>query len=464
MPQLNGAFNTTLEVTFFQAPGALSSNADKIIPISRRVGLNESQPSVFNTADVNATTIVTDFPRNARKAIFTMHSCGQIDEEFWWSNFPSSTALSFNATGNPSGNYSAYREIQLYIDDQLAGIQAPFPIIFTGGLNPSFWSPVVGIDVFDEKETEIDITPFLPVLCDGAPHNFTLRVVGLDDDGNNFATLSTGVGSYWQLSGKVFVWTEDDASFITTGSSPVIATIDPVIALSQALTQNATGANETLKYDISVSRSIRISSVIVTPDGPVNSTWAQDITTTINGFISDFGNTSSVQFKTNATSSSARDDAVEFSMSALYPLVVNTTQFVLPNGTVRTDTILSRSKDTSRTVGDEDVFPSGLQVFSVLPATTDVVASISELSLSTSQDASGTRLVFPGGGAQNGSYAEASVQQDMLLGGTASGTESVTELYFRDVSVRSDGTIVSDIERLAGSEVLPGRAGLRPGA
>ncbi|KAG8158908.1 hypothetical protein KVR01_011351 [Diaporthe batatas] len=464
---LDGIFNTTLEVTFFQAPGALSSNADKIIPISRRAGLNESRPSVFNTADVNATTIVTDFPRNARKAIFTIQSCGQIDEEFWWSNLPSSTALSFNATGNPSGNYSAYRETQLYIDDQLAGIQAPFPIIFTGGLNPSFWSPVVGIDVFDEKETEIDITPFLPVLCDSRPHNFTLRVVGLDDDGNNSqgsAMLSTGVDSYWQLSGKVFVWTEHDASFITTGSAPVIAAIDPVIALNQRLTKNATGTNETLKYDLSVSRSIRISSAIMTAAGLVNATWAQDVTTTANGFISDFGNTSSVEFKTTATSSSARNDAVEFSSSASYPLIVNTTQFVLPNGTVRTDTILSRSKDTSRTVGQEDVFPSGLQVFSVLPATTDIVPDIAQLSLSTSQDASGTRLVFPGGGAQNGSYAEASVTQDMLLSGTASGAASVTEFYFRHVSVRSDGTIVSDTERVTGSEVPPGRAGLRPGA
>lgn len=460
---LDGVFNTTLEVTFFQAPGGLPSNADKIIPISRRVGLNESQPSVFNTADVNATTIVTDFPRNARKAIFTIQSCGQIDEEFWWSNLPSSTALSFNATGNPSGKYTAYREIQLYIDDQLAGIQAPFPIIFTGGLNPSFWSPIVGIDVFDEKEAEIDITPFLPVLCDGRPHNFTLRVVGLDDDGQNTATLSTGVGGYWQLSGKVFVWTEDDASFITTGSAPVIAAIDPIIALSQSLTQNATGANETLRYDVSVSRSIRISSAIITPSGPENATWAQDVTTTANGLITDFGNTSSVQFKTTAISTSARDDAVEFSSSASYPLVVNSTQFVLPNGTVRTDTIISRSKDTSRSVGEEYVFPSGLQVFSVLAETADVVTNITELSLSTSQDASGTRLVFPGGGAQNGSYAEAGVKQDMLLGGRASGAASDTELYFRDVSVRSNGTIVSDIERVAGSEVPPGRAGLRPG-
>lgn len=461
---MDGVFNTTLEVTFFQAPGSLPSVADKIIPISRRVGLNESQPSVFNTAEVNATTIVTDFPRNARKAIFTIQACGQIDEEFWWSNLPSSTALSFNATGNPSGGFSAYREIQLFIDGQLAGIQAPFPIIFTGGLNPSFWSPIVGIDVFDEKEGEVDISPFLPVLCDGTPHNFTLRVVGLDDNGNNSATLSTGVGGYWQLSGKVFVWTEDDASFITTGTVPAVDAVEPITTLSQSLTQNATGANETLKYDVFVTRSIRISGSIITPSGPVNTTWAQDVTTTATGFISDFGNTSSVQFQTTATTSSTRGDEIGFSSSALYPLVVNSTQFVLPNGTVRTDTVLSRSKDTTRTVGEEDVFPSGLQVFSVLPETAGAVPGITELSVSTSQQASGTRLVFPGGGAQNGSYAVASVQQELVFEGKTSEEAGVTELYFRDVSVRSDGSIVSDTERVAGSDVPPGRAGLRPGA
>lgn len=419
---------------------------------------------MFNTAEYNATTIVRDFPRNARKAIFTIQACGQIDEEFWWSNLPSSTALSFNATGNPSGGFSAYREIQLFIDGQLAGIQAPFPIIFTGGLNPSFWSPIVGIDVFDEKEAEIDISPFLPVLCDGAPHNFTLRVVGLDDDGNDSATLSAGVGGYWQISGKVFVWTEGDASFVTTGSAPTIDAIKPVITLSQSLTQNATGSNQTLNYDVSVSRSIRITGSIITPSGPVNTTWVQDVTTTAVGFISDFGNTSSVQFETTATTSSTRGDEIEFSSSASYPLVVNSTQFALLNGTIRTDTLLSRSKDTSRTIGEEDVFPSGLQVFSVLPGTADVVPNITELSLTTSQEASGTRLVFPGGGAQNGSYAVASVEQAMLFGGKTSGLAGVTELYFRDVSVRSDGSIVSDIERVAGSEVPPARAGLRPGA
>ena len=45
----------------------------------------------------------------------------------------------------------------------------------------------------------------------------------------------------------------------------------------------------------------------------------------------------------------------------------------------------------------------------------------------------------------------ATVQQDMLLGGTATGAAGVTEIYFRDIPIRNDGSIVSDTERVAGS-------------
>ena len=49
---------------------------------------------------------------------------------------------------------------------------------------PGFWRPVVGIDAFDLKEDEIDISPFLPILSDGEEHSFEIRVVGIDDDGS----------------------------------------------------------------------------------------------------------------------------------------------------------------------------------------------------------------------------------------------------------------------------------------
>ncbi len=62
---------------------------------------------------------------------------------------------------------------------------------------PGLWRPIVGIDAFDLREDEIDITPWLPTLCDGASHTFQIRVAGIDDDGQGHGTITDTVGSYW---------------------------------------------------------------------------------------------------------------------------------------------------------------------------------------------------------------------------------------------------------------------------
>ena len=99
--------------------------------------------------------------------------------------------------------YSPFREVQVSIDGALVGVVWPFPVIFTGGVVPGLWRPIVGIDTFDLREDEIDITPWLPLLCDGQRHNFTIRVSGLIDDGHGNARLSETTGSYWLVTGKV---------------------------------------------------------------------------------------------------------------------------------------------------------------------------------------------------------------------------------------------------------------------
>jgi hypothetical protein len=53
----------------------------------------------------------------------------------------------------------------------------------------------VGIDAFDLKEYEIDITPWLPMLCDGNQHTFTMKVAGLLDDGRTTAVISSPVAT-----------------------------------------------------------------------------------------------------------------------------------------------------------------------------------------------------------------------------------------------------------------------------
>lgn len=70
---------------------------------------------------------------------------------------PQSDVDTFPRYGGLYG-YSPLREVQLLIDGMLAGVAWPFPTIFTGGVVPGLWRPIVGIEAFDLKEYEVDIT------------------------------------------------------------------------------------------------------------------------------------------------------------------------------------------------------------------------------------------------------------------------------------------------------------------
>jgi hypothetical protein len=115
--------------------------------------------------------------------------------------------------------------------------------------------PIIGIDAFDLREHEIDITPWLPLLCSGAEHTFEIRVAGILDDGKNSGTITETVGSSWYVTGKIFVWLDEDSESVTTGWAPTLFLPTPEISVSQSLTQDSTGANETLSYTTDVKRS-----------------------------------------------------------------------------------------------------------------------------------------------------------------------------------------------------------------
>jgi hypothetical protein len=128
-----GPFNTSLTVTFFnEAQPTDLVPADTIIPVSSRnsVTNGSSEFRVPDTQAINSFTI----PRNAKRAVFSLSACGQMGEEFWWSNVPDSTVSTF--ANNTLLGHSPFREVQLLIDGQLAGVAWPFPVIFTGGVVP----------------------------------------------------------------------------------------------------------------------------------------------------------------------------------------------------------------------------------------------------------------------------------------------------------------------------------------
>jgi hypothetical protein len=115
-------------------------------------------------------------PGNAERLLAEVYATGSGGgcEEFWYLTAPSSTGYSCPADPGP------YREVQVLLDGRLAGIAAPFPHVYTGGWsNPFLWYVVPAPRAFDIQPITYDLTPFLGLLTDGAPHQVAVHVVGV---------------------------------------------------------------------------------------------------------------------------------------------------------------------------------------------------------------------------------------------------------------------------------------------
>ena len=296
-----GTFNTTLTATFFTVPGPRLI-ADQILPISGRRS-SAQQGSAFSIPS-EAASINHRLPLNVRQAVVSLAACGQAEEEFWYTNVLSSEKETFAGTSGSMNGYSSFREVQLLIDGQLAGVAWPFPVIFTGGIAPGLWRPIVGIDAFDLREQEIDITPWLPHLCDGASHRFEIKVVGLNDDGDGHAVLSETVGSSWVVSGKIFLFLNENGDR-TTGYGPSTDAPPPEITISSRVSTNSSGANETLTSHVSVTRHLWTTSAISTPTSLRLFFWRQDLSYSNSNDLSKQGIIQTISQTTTGTGRSA---------------------------------------------------------------------------------------------------------------------------------------------------------------
>ena len=444
-----GPFNTTLTATFFRADvqAGQAPPSDLIIPISARKGA-QNAVSQFTLPQDNATNTI-GFPRNARRAVFSVSANGQADEEFWWSNVLESDTFTFNQTAGQFPGLGPFREVQVYIDGRLAGVQWPYPVIFTGGVVPGLHRPIAGIDVFDLREHEIDITPWLGVLCDGGQHTFSILVAGLDDGAGSAsntttsATLTRSVLSSWYVTGKIFVWLDDDAAAVTTGPPPTVSGEQPSIRVSRVLGRNATGANETLDYTTSVSRSLAVSGTVVTGGGRTTNaaTWSQSLSYSNVGHISAFGQVQTNDFDVRGADAAA--GAFPYSADYAFPLFCNTTTEVSKQGNL---TLRAQLRQGLRLqVAGQAVFPTGLEAFAAL-GRRFAGGSL----LDTSVD--GTASFFQTGDGKNSS-GFGTTHQAFRFGGLSAagvlGPSPDIELYSRDVTAAND-TVVGDREVIGG--------------
>jgi hypothetical protein len=321
-----GSFNVTLTAHFSYRQTVRT--ADIILPISAKKSASNS-PSAFQIPTDN-TTVMLEIPAAASRAVVSISACGQSEEEFWWSNVLNEDTQDFESTVGGLYGYTPFREIQLYIDGILAGLVWPFPIIFTGGVTPGYWRPIVGIDAFDLRQPEIDISPFLPMLQDGELHSFEIRVTGLNVSVNGIATLANTVGSYWVVTGNIFLYIGEDSSSeaVTVNDSevPRVEAPLPTFTISRELVHNYTGGNDSLSYSVVAERAFRTESS--------RFSWSQTLSFSNYGLLNQQGYSQvNKQLTAGKNIITERGDIVTSNSTSFeYPLVVNATYGITTNG------------------------------------------------------------------------------------------------------------------------------------
>ncbi|GLJ37509.1 hypothetical protein SUGI_0762140 [Cryptomeria japonica] len=136
--------------------------------------------------------ISNSFPENVLEIFVSFHE----NDESWYLNPPNDYIEANNLTNMP-GN-GAFREVVVLIDGVEVSAVWPFPVIFTGGLNPLFWRPVVAIGAFDLPTYDLEITPFVGKLLDGKNHTFGLRV--------------TDALNVWLVDANMHLWVDDKSA------------------------------------------------------------------------------------------------------------------------------------------------------------------------------------------------------------------------------------------------------------
>ena len=170
-----GIFDVTVTLDFYPTGGGQgpAEVADHVIPLSE---------TYRDHGDLVGSLTVPRSTERLRAQIYATGSGGGC-EEFWDLSVPAET-------GYWCGNGLPYREVQVIIDGQLAGIAMPFAYVYTGGWsNPILWYNIPSPGAFNILPLEYDLTPFLGLLNDGETHEVRIHVDGMPDTGDGW-TLS----------------------------------------------------------------------------------------------------------------------------------------------------------------------------------------------------------------------------------------------------------------------------------
>jgi peptide N-acetyl-beta-D-glucosaminyl asparaginase amidase A len=276
---LNGVFTVNADLEFYPAERGRGDDRgraddhksektpDQILPLTQPNGSGGiNLPATLGSPTAQLATTFT-LPPNSEQIYLDVVSQSQSTDEQWYACFPNDLASINDLFG--CGN-TDFRETEVTIDGQLAGIAPVSPWVYTGFL-PDQWQPMPGAQTLDFVPYRVNLTPFAGLLSDGLPH--TVAVSVFNDDGFFSETASL----------LLFL---DSRSKQVTGA----ITKNTLTSPSPVVTENLQGTSTvTGTIDVLSKRNFTIAGYVNTSHGKV--------TTSVSG-RQDFASTQTIDFDT----------------------------------------------------------------------------------------------------------------------------------------------------------------------
>lgn len=269
-------------------------------------------------------------PRNVVHAYLDVFAQSQNADEFWYTCVPDQYAAAVDDCGGGS-----FREAEVSIDGQPAGVAPVYPWIFTGGIDPYLWRSVTDVQTLDFMPYRVDLSPFAGVLSDGAQHTVALSVAGANNYFSTAATLLVYQDSRsTQVTGKV--------------TRNTLAGQPPTLTVSSTLDSTGNGG-----ITAKLSRHFVIQGYVNTSHGRVQNSVEQTV-----GFANRqaFTNNATtyeqvIDQVTSMDGTSSSSDGSSYAQHVRYPFHVDYNEQVAADGSATVDTTVKQGYRLDRSVG-----------------------------------------------------------------------------------------------------------------
>jgi len=230
---------------------------DAVLPLRQSNGSGGFNEPAFLATSTDQLASTLTLPGNVEKAYLDVITQSQIGDEFWYSCVPNDVATELQSCGG-----TAFREAEVSIDGQPAGVAPVYPWIYTGGVDPFFWEPIPGVQALNFVPYRVNLTPFAGVLSNGLPHTIALSVF----NANN----------YFSATATLLLFLDHGATQVTGAVTKNTIGSGPTPSIQQNLTTDSSG-NVSGNVTTNSVRSFRVAGYVNTSHGRVGTDIRQQV-------------------------------------------------------------------------------------------------------------------------------------------------------------------------------------------